>query len=178
MNERMKALSSLVGRTKPKGYYTIQCVKPNGDVRWVDTIENLIPNDALDHILDVVLASGVQITTWYLGLTDGTPTPAAGDTMGSHTGWSEVTAYSEGVRQTWTPGSVASQSVDNSGTVASFSINGTVTIGGCFLASDSAKSGSTGTLYSVGAFSAGDKGASSGDTLNVTFTATQTDDGV
>ncbi|GAG46997.1 unnamed protein product, partial [marine sediment metagenome] len=36
------------------------------------------------------------------GLTDGTPTPAAGDTMASHGGWTEVVAYDEGVRQTLT----------------------------------------------------------------------------
>src|SRR6185436_5209049 len=39
--------------------------------------------------------------------------PKAADTMGSHADFSEVTPYSNANRPTWTPGTIASGSVDN-----------------------------------------------------------------
>ena len=92
--------------------------------------------------------------------------------MSSHAGWTEVTAYSESVRQTLTLGTVSSQSVDNSASKAVYSINGTATVGGIFVTTDSTKSGTSGTLYGGGAFTGGDKSVGSGDTLNVTVTLT------
>ncbi len=156
------------------GHYTVRCFDKNGKLKWEDEIDNLVVNDGLDYLLDAGLANGTQITVWYVGLTDGAPvTTAAGDTMAVHAGWSEDVTYSDGTRQTWTAGTVASQSVDNSAATADFAMNGTTTIGGAFLTSDSAKSGISGTLYSVGAFSGGDKGVDSGDTLQVTATFTE-----
>lgn len=140
---------------------------------WRDVIENIVVNAGLDYLLDIGLSAGTQLTSWFLGLTDGTPTVAAGDTMSSHAGWAEVTAYDESTREAWTDGGVSSQSVSNSGSVATFTIStdGT-TVGGAFLASNSTKGGTTGTLYAAGAFSAGDKSLDSADTLDVTGTFT------
>ena len=99
---------------------------------------------------------------------------AAADTMASHAGWTEVTAYSEAVRQTLTLGAVASQSVDNSASKAAFSINAdATTIGGAFITTDNTKGGTTGTLAGAAAFTGGNKAADNGDTLNVTVTLTQ-----
>ena len=143
-----------------------------------DRFQNLVVNTGLDYLLDSGLSAGTQITSWFLLLMDGTPTVAAGDTMASHAGWAEVTAYDEAARQAWSDGGVSGQSVDNSGSPAQFTIstNGT-TIGGAGLTSSSTKGGSTGTLYAGGAFSAGDKSLDDNDTLDVTATFTQADDG-
>lgn len=157
------------------GHFNVVCLDKNGKEKWREDISNLVVNAGLDHALDSTLAGGTQIATWYVGLTDGTPTVAAGDTMSSHAGWTEVTAYSEAVRQTFTAGAVSGQSVDNSASTADFSINGTTTVGGCFITSVNTKSGTTGTLFSVGAFSGGDRSASNGDTLQVTYTLTSAD---
>jgi hypothetical protein len=141
--------------------------------RWADEIHNIVVNAGLNYILDAGLSGGTPITTWYLGLTDGTPTVAAGDTSASHAGWVEVTAYDEANRLTWTDGGVSSQSVSNSGSPAVFTISTNSTdVGGAFLISNSTKGGSTGTLYAAGAFSAGDKSLDDGDTLTVTATFT------
>lgn len=158
------------------GHWEIVCRAPDGRVKWRDTIENLITNAGLDHALDIVLSAGTQITSWFVGLTDGTPTVAAGDTASSHAGWSEVTAYDEATREAFTDGGVSSQSLDNSGSAAQFTIStNSTTVGGAFLISNSTKGGTTGTLFAVGAFSAGDKSLDDNDTLDVTATFTAAD---
>lgn len=136
--------------------------------------ENLVTNAGLDYLLSAGLDGGSQITTWYLGLIDDSPTVAAGDTMASHAGWVEVTAYDEANRQTWTGGTVSGQSVDNVGNEATFTISADSTdIGGAFLVSNNTKGGTTGTLYAAGAFSGGDLVLNEDATLDVTATFTQ-----
>jgi hypothetical protein len=51
-----------------------------------------------------------------------------------------------------------------------FTINSTVTIAGAFVTNNNTKGGTTGTLFSVGNFTVGDRPVVSGDTLNVTYT--------
>ena len=61
--------------------------------------------------------------------------------------------------------------VTNSASPATFTINATATVGGAFLTSGSAKSGTTGTLFSAADFaSPGDRSVVSGDILSVTYT--------
>lgn len=160
-----------------KGQWRVVCRRPDGTIRWVEEAPNLIVNAGLDHILDAVLSAATQITTWYIGLKNA-GSGAAGDTMASHAGWTENQNYSEANRVQWQEGGVSGQSIDNSGNVASFSINANgQTIAGMFLTSDNTKGGTTGTLFSVTDFSSS-KSADSGDTLEVTYTVSAADDGV
>ncbi len=152
--------------------YEVECYDRHGNLKWRDTVHNLIVNTGLDDILNQYYKGSAYTAAHYIGLTDGTPTVAASDTISSHAGWTEVTSYTETVRQTFTPGTVSSQSVDNSANKATFSINATVTVGGIMLATDNTKGGTTGILVGAGAFTGGDKALASGDTLNVTLTAT------
>ena len=164
-------------RMQIRGHYKVTCRNADGSVKWVDEFSNIIVNTGLDHVLDVTLDAGSQITTWYVGL-KGSGTPVAGDTSASHAGWSEVTAYSQATRQTWTGGSVTNQSINNSGAPASFTINSDSTvIHGAFLISNSTKGGSTGTLFSAGNF-ASSKSLDNGEILEITVTFTTGDDGV
>lgn len=147
-----------------------------GKILWRDGFENIITNEGLDHFLDVALSGGTQISSWFIGLTDGTPTVAAGDTMASHAGWAEVVAYDEAARQAWTDGGVSSQSVGNGASPATFTISTNSTdIGGGFLTSNDTKSGTTGVLFSAGAFTGGDKSLDDNDTVDVTCTVTAAD---
>jgi hypothetical protein len=122
------------------------------------------------------LTSVTAITTWYIGLygAGASNTPAAADTMSSHAGWTEVVPYSNATRVavTFVTATTANPSVaTNSASPAAFSINATSTVGGAFLTSGSAKSGTAGTLFSASDFtSPGDRAVTSGDTLNVTYT--------
>jgi hypothetical protein len=94
--------------------------------------------------------------------------------MASHAGWTEVTAYSNANRVTATLATATTANpsvVTNSASPASFSINGTATVGGAFLTSNNTKGGTTGTLFSAADFgSPGDRSVVNGDTLSVTYT--------
>jgi len=154
-------------------HYKIECFDKHGDFKWVEEFDNIIPNVGLDDVLSKYLKGAAYTAGFYIGLTDGTPTVAAADTMASHAGWTEVTAYTQADRQDLTLGTVASQSVDNTASKGVFTINAdSTTIGGAFLVTDNTKGGTAGVLYSVAAFNAADKLLDSGDTLNVTAIAT------
>ena len=74
---------------KVGGYFTVECRDKNGKLKWIDRTHNTVVNVGLQHLLDVLFASGSQVATWYAGLTDGTPTVSGADTMASHDGWPE-----------------------------------------------------------------------------------------
>lgn len=154
-----------------KSMYEVACIGPDGETKWAETVTNLVVNTGLDDALDKYFKGSAYTASHFVGLTDGAPTIAAGDTMATHAGWVEVTAYTEGTRQALTLGTVSAQSVDNSASKASFSIGtDNTTVGGAFIATDNTKGGATGTLYGAAAFSAGNKLADNGDTINVTVT--------
>lgn len=152
-----------------KNVYEVECLDADGKLKWRDRVENLVTNEGLNDILTNYWKGAAYTASFFVGLTDGTPTVAAGDTLAAHAGWTEITAYT-GDRQALTLGAVASQSVDNSASKASFPITGTATVGGAFIAT--VANGTAGVLVGAGAFSGGDKGVASGDTLNVTATLT------
>jgi len=165
--------AEVVGGRSLTTCYRVECRDKTGRLKWTEQFNNLVVTAGLNDSLDKHLKGSGYTAAWYIGLTDGTPTPAAGDTMASHAGWVEVTAYDEAARQTATFGTVAAGSVDNSGSPAVFTISTNATvIGGAFLVTVSTKGGTTGVLYGVGAFSAGDKTLDDNDTLTVTVTCT------
>lgn len=165
--------ADLVESVKASGHYTVTCVGADGEIKWIDTIENLVTTVGKNDLLDKYLAGSAYTATWYLGLissTSYTTGPAAGDTAASHGGWTEDATYSNATRPAPSFSSASSGSKGASATA--FNINGSATIKGCFLISNNTKSGTTGILYSAGLFSGGDKTVANGDTLNVTYTAT------
>ena len=161
---------------KATGLFEIKCHDKDGNLKWEAQSKNLVVNVGLQYMAGSALTSVTQITTWYLGLygAGASNTPAAGDTMSSHAGWTEVVAYSNATRvaATFATATTANPSVvTNSAAPATFNINGTTTVGGAFLTSGSAKSGTTGTLFSAADFGApGDRSVVSSDTLSVTYT--------
>ena len=164
---------SFVGRHK----WGVECYDKDGNLKWTDTFKNIVVNEGLDDILTQYWTGSGYTASFFVGLTDGTPTVAAGDTLDSHAGWVEITAYlmSPDVKPTLTLGAVASQSVDNSASVAAFSITGTATVGGAFITTDNSRligSPLGGILVAAGAFTGGDRAVANGDTLNVTVTLT------
>lgn len=157
---------------KAEGHWTVEIRDKDGNLKYREDFKNLITNEGKNTILDVMFYTLSKISTWYAGLISATSysAVAAGDTMASHAGWTEFTAYSQSNRVTWGTGAVSSQAVTN-GSPMVFSINGSGTVKGLFVTSENTKSGTTGKLWSAALFSA-DQAVVNGDTLNLTYTVT------
>ena len=159
-----------------KGVYTMQCFDKDGDLKWEAKCPNLVVDVGLQDMNNKYFLGSAYTATWYIGLygSGASNSPAAGNTMASHSSWTEETGYSQATRPacTFATPTTANPSVaTNSASPAVYSINATATIGGAFLVSENTKGGSTGTLYSASDFtSPGDRSVVSGDTLNVTYT--------
>lgn len=154
---------------KLKGYCKVVCRDKDGNVKWIDEGDNLVVDTGIDYILGTAV---LDSATLYVGLTEASPTPAAGDTMATHGGWVEAAGYDEATRVAWGQDAVASKVVTNS-TPATFTMDGVDTsIGGAFLSTVSTKDDTTGTLVAVKAFTGGNKTVAASDTLDVTYSIT------
>lgn len=133
---------------------------------------NLVVNEGLNSLLNVMFNNQTQIGTWYLGLFEGNYTPVAGLTAATVTSAStECTAYASATRPVYDEAAASGQSITNSASRASFVFNASKTVYGAFLVSSSAKSGTTGTLFSAARFGTS-KVVESGDELLLTYTFT------
>lgn len=146
----------------PRIRYAFEHVRGGAVIgRWIAW--NLVTTVGKTDLMDKYLKGSGYTAAWYMGL-KGAGSAAAGDTLASHGGWTELTPYS-GNRKAITWGTTSGGS--NTGTAVSFAITGAATVAGAFVCN--AASGTSGTLYSVGDFS-GSRGVDNGDTLNVTPT--------
>lgn len=132
---------------------------------------NGITTAGINNLFNVYFGATSKAAAWYMGLiaSSGYSALAAADTMSSHAGWTEETSnYSQATRPQWTPASASGGSVSNSSSV-DFTITGSVTVKGIFLADNSTKSGTTGTLWATALFTSGDQALVNGQTLKVTY---------
>ncbi len=160
------------------GVFTVTVFDQWGRFKWKSLAENLVPNGGLENLLDILFAGSSPVSTWYMGLTDGTPTVAAGDTMDSHGGWTEVVNYDEAVRQTFIPVRT-DRNVTNLASKAVFTMSSTVTAGGLFLAASPNKGSATASVVLLcgAAFIEGDRSLKDGDTINAQYDFSAADDG-
>ena len=153
---------------KISGYVLAECYGPDGSLKWRDEGPNLVVDGGINFILDTALSGTAQDTTFFIGLKD-TGTVLSTWTLASLT---EITAIYTGNRPAWTEDNTADdESVSNSAFPASFSITGTDTVFGAFLAT--VDTGTAGTLIAAKDFAAS-QAVNSGDTLNVTYTINAT----
>ena len=164
-----------------EGVYTATCYDSEGNVKWSDTIPNLTTNVGRKNLMDSYFANtGGGAIVMGLGGANGssTFTPAYTDTQASHAGWYEVggtnaPTYS-GTRKTpaFSAATSANPSVLSTSAAVVFSMTGSGTVYGAFInvGGSTAIDNTTGTLFSIGAFTAGSKTVTSGDTINVTYT--------
>jgi hypothetical protein len=161
------------------GTFIFEARDKDGNVKWTAEAKNLTTNAGRQDMNAKYFTGTTYTAAWFIGLVNNSPTPSysVNDTMASHAGWVETTDYSGTDRATADFGtattadpSVIANTVASGGTVASFSITGTVTIDGAFLTATQDNSTNTGILFSVAAFeSPGDRSVVNGDTLNVTY---------
>jgi hypothetical protein len=163
------------------GRFTATCYDSEGNLKWEEHFPNLVVNVGKIDLLNKYFAGSAYTAAWYLGLVNGgtTPTYNAADTMSSHSGWTEVTGYSNATRPAASFGSATASGGGagsaGTGTISTsataFNINATNTVAGAFLTTSNTIGGTTGTLFSAGSFTSGNRSVLSGDVLNVTWTA-------
>lgn len=162
--------AGLIAGLSLKSTYEFEAYDKDGNLKWKERVDNIVVNVGLDDVLDKYFKGSTYTASHFVGIKN-SGSPAAGDTMASHAGWTENVTYSQGTRPALTLGSVSGQSVNNSASRATYSINGTTTINGAFVTTNSTKSGTTGILYGVADFSVS-RSLANGDTLYVTITLT------
>lgn len=169
--------------------FQVECRDSEGNLKWVETIHNLVTDEGLNYALDTVFKAGTQQSSWFVGLLTATPTPVATDTavaLPTIAGGTEFALYTGGTRPGLTLGAISgsggSLSASNTASQAVFTMDtGATSVGGCFIvagtgANTKSSSVTGGVLYGVGAFSTGNKAVDPADTLNVTVTV-QADSG-
>lgn len=150
----------------PHFTYEVVCHGPDGKEKWRETIHNLVTTVGKTDIIDKYFKGSAYTAAFYCGL-KGSGAAAVGDTMASHAGWVEITAYSQSPRPSLVPGTTSAGSNTAGGVV--FSMTGSYTVAGLFITTNSTISGTTGTLYSAGDLAVARSGGS-GDTLTITPT--------
>jgi len=169
----------------PGGYYTAECYDEDGNLKWSDYIKNVVTDQGRNHMLGVEFKSVTQITAWYIGLISSVKgannyaAVANTDTQASHSNWGQCNSnnapnYGQTSLRQVTFATAATKAIASSN-AAVFSISGSGTVKGAFLTSNANKNNltsgpTTGTLYSAGLFTGGDKVVQNGDTLNVSYT--------
>ncbi len=147
----------------PAMQFIIECVGPDGEVKWTETIHNTVLTAGKTDIIDKYLKGSAYTAAWFL-LLKGAGSIVVGDTLASHAGWTEVTPYA-GNRPTITWGTTSAGS--NAATAVAISINATATVAGAGCCT--VNTGTSGVLYNAADFAAS-RSVALGDTLNVTPT--------
>jgi hypothetical protein len=148
----------------------------NAFLAWLENINNLVMTEGKNDQLTQYFKGSAYTAAFFIGLVNnaGFTAYAAGDTaaqIGGTNGWAEGTPYSNATRVAWVGGTASGGSIDNSGSVATFNINATLTVRGGFVATSSTKNGTSGKLYGAVDFSA-TRSVVSGDTLLTTASFT------
>ena len=136
----------------------------NGKIKWEETVHNLVTTEGGNDILTKYFKGSAYTAAWHC-LLKGAGTSAVGDTLASHAGWTEITAYS-GNRPALTFGTASARSL--AATAVTYTFTGSATVAGAGVAS--VATGTSGIIYNSANFTGGDKTMASGETLDVTVT--------
>ena len=167
--------TQIVDAPRAGGVFHVQCLDKDGNLKWEDSMHNLVVNEGLAEMNNKFFAGSSYTAALHLGLIEGPGagnTYAAADTLASHVGWVEFDNYS-GARKLVTFGTATTADpsvISTSVAPSAFSITSTGgVVAGAFLTT--VDSGTSGILFSEANFeSPGDRTVVSGDTLNVTYT--------
>ena len=161
---------------KGGGIFTVRCHDKDGNLKWEQKSHNLVVNVGLAFVNTTFFKGSGYTAAWYVGVYGpaSSNNPSSTDTMASHAGWTEVTAYSNATRPAATFGAATTADpsvIANSAAPAQFLINASANVGGAFLTTGDTPGGTSGTLFSASDFAApGDRVVQNGDVLSVTYT--------
>jgi len=137
---------------------------------WSD--KNIVPDAAVDYLLDATLNGATPIEDWYVAPFENDYTPIAGNTYATP-GYTECTAYDEATRPLWDNDAVSSQTISNqtNKSVFTFTANkdiyGAGLVGGGTAATTKSDTAGGGTLFSSSQFSSGMVSLATDDVLKV-----------
>jgi hypothetical protein len=149
------------------GVFKVVCHAADGSVRWKEDLSNLVVTVGKNDLLNQYFLGSSYTAAHFVGLKTAGSISAA-DTMSSKS-WTEITDYSNATRPAFTAATPSGGSTSNTASPAVFNINGTATVGGCFITTNNTKGGTTGILFSATDFATA-RSVLSGDTLTVTYT--------
>jgi hypothetical protein len=161
------------------GSYEVKCLDAEGNLKWEDSIKNLVVTVGKNDLLDKYFSGSAYTAGWYMGLVDNASFSAyaAGDTLASHAGWLEFLSYtiSGSATNRATPSWDSASAGSKATTATTFTISGSGTVLGAIMCTTQARNtssnGGAGILYSAGSFTGGSRAVISGDSLLVTYTA-------
>ena len=163
-------------RLKGGGIFTVRCRDKEGNLKWEQKSHNLVVNVGLADMNTKYFKGSGYTAAWYIGIYGpaASNNPSSTDTMASHAGWTEVTAYSNATRPAAVFGAATTADpsvIANSASPAQFLVNASANVGGAFLTTGDSPGGSSGTLFSASDFAApGDRTVQNGDVLSITYT--------
>jgi hypothetical protein len=161
------------------GRFIAECFDKDGNLKWQDEFPNTVVVVGKNHMLNTEFAgSAYTVTGPFMGLISSVSFSAisTADTMASHAGWLEA---GNANAPTYTaPRKTAVFSAASAGSIAlsaalSFGITGTGTVKGGFIVLGTGAvatiDNTSGTLFSAGLFTGGDRAVVNLDTLNISW---------
>jgi hypothetical protein len=152
----------------PAMVFDVVCYGPDGAEKWREKVRNLVLTAGKTDLVDKYLKGAAYTAAWYICL-KGAGSIAAGDTLASHAGWTELQPYAGTNRPLVTWGTTAAGSNTAAGVTINF--NATATIAGAGVTN--AQTGTSGVLYNMSDFASA-RSVLSGDSLVFTPTITVT----
>lgn len=130
--------------------FTFECFDADGNLKWEDTIHNLVTTVGKTDLIDKYFRGSAYTAAWFLGL-KGAGTAVVGDTAASHPSWSEVNPYT-GNRPAITFGAASGGISTGAEVTFTTTAAGPVAVTGAFITSVATGNG---TLYSAAEFTGG-----------------------
>lgn len=176
--------SDLLERAEAHGKYVAKCFDKDGNLKWEDTIDNVVTTEAKNLALDTIMAgAGYTVVGPYMGLISSVSftAVAATDTaaqINGTNGWKEAGSAGNfplytAPRKTcvWSPATAGAKALTSALSFAIVTTGGTIK--GCFIVfgagASSTIASTTGVLYSAGALAGGDKIVSASDVVQVSY---------
>jgi len=179
-NASISSLAGMGESCQAEGVYTFKCFEyEGGPLLWEDTVHNVVATVGKNLMLQTALTgSGYTVVGPYMGMISSvsyTTGPAAGDTMASHSGWTEAgttNAPTFAARIAPSFGTASAGAISTSAAV-SFTMTGAGTLKGAFIVYGTGAVttilNTSGTLLSAGLFTGGDQPVNSGNVVQVTY---------
>lgn len=147
------------------------------ELKWTDVTVNTVTTVGKNDLLDKYFAGSAYTATWFCGVISSVSYTAiaAGDTMASHSGWTEAGGTNAPTYTGNRPAlafAAASGGSKATSSASSFTFTGAGTIKGMFGNTITTKDGTTGVLYNAVLFTGGDRVVVNTDVVNVSVTYT------